>query len=86
MNEGWGASANKTHLFNWLHNMTVQMAQRVGVVSAAFPFLPAGVCVSEWPMLALTVGCIITTGHGSTPETKRKSLIRKKALLLLAGI
>lgn len=25
MNEGRDTSANKTHLFNWLHDMTVQM-------------------------------------------------------------
>lgn len=84
MNEGWGTSANKTHLFNWLYNMTVQMAQRVGVcilnicvrvMSTVFPFI-----------CDLTVSRLITTVHGYTPEMKQKSLIRKKALLLLARI
>lgn len=27
MNEGRDTSANKTHLFNWLHDMTVQMGR-----------------------------------------------------------
>lgn len=31
MNEGRGTSANKTHLFNWLHNMSVQMVRREGM-------------------------------------------------------
>lgn len=56
MNEGWATFANKTHLFNWLYNMTVQMAQRVGVcilntcvrvMSTVFPFIHARVYVRE---------------------------------------
>lgn len=36
INEGQDTSANKTHLFNWLSDMTVQMAQGVCVCVCLF--------------------------------------------------
>lgn len=48
IDEGQDTSANKTHLFNWLYDVTVQMAQGAGVcllnvygMSTVFPFVHA---------------------------------------------
>ncbi len=64
INEGQDTSANKTHLFNWLYDMTVQMAQSVGVcvlnvcatsTSALCPFVHVCVSVCEWDGC---IGCV----------------------------
>ena len=50
INEGQDTSTNKTHLFNWLYDMTVQTAPgrregRVFVKCALCPFVHVCVCV-----------------------------------------
>lgn len=55
MNGGQDTSANKTHLFNWLYDMTVQMGRGAGArflnaygMFAAFPFIHPGVHACVW--------------------------------------
>lgn len=63
IDEGQDTSANKTHLFNWLYDVTVQMAQGAGVcllnvygMSTVFPFVHA--CIHM---------CVLWMGGGGCP-------------------
>lgn len=62
MNEGRGTSANKTHLFNWLHNMSVQMVRRGGM--CILNMRGGCVCVCETPVvfpIAHAFVCVLAT-------------------------
>lgn len=74
MNEGRDTSANKTHLFNWLHDMTVQMGRgRRGRGAGARRFLLCvwdGHAVSSHSSIHAFIVCVcvslgLTSSHPS---------------------
>lgn len=92
INEGQDTSANKTHLFNWLYNMAVQMAQGVGVCTlsvcaiSTFALCPfVHVRVGGW-LMHVPVISFLTSAQTRARDEEERSLIRKRALLLVRGL